>query len=147
MKYQQKSSQHVHSLQTCNDLSLFSLNCQSAKSKAIHCFITDLVIEHDIDIFALSETWFTDNESDHIYVKALTPPGIELFNVLRMVGSLSFTKIASKLFQNPRTWEVGTSGTLSAVRLSSLQVRSVLHSQSSIDPSLSKESTHFFNLL
>ena len=67
-------------------ISLFSLNCQSAKSKAIHGIITDLVIEHDIEILAISETWLTDNESDHIYLKAPTPPGYELFNVPRGGG-------------------------------------------------------------
>ncbi len=37
-------------------------------------------------LLALSETWLTDNESDHIYLKALTPPGYELFNVPRGGG-------------------------------------------------------------
>ena len=40
------------------DFSLFQLNCQSVKGKATQGIITDLFVEHDMDIFALTETWF-----------------------------------------------------------------------------------------
>lgn len=67
-------------------LLVFALNCQSAKSKSTRGIITDLIVEHDIDIFALCETWFIDNKSDDFYVHSLTPPGYDIINVPRGNG-------------------------------------------------------------
>ena len=78
VKYKQKSAKSAK--QSSNGLSLFSVNCQSVKTKTTHGIVTDLVVEHDIDIFALTETWINDDESDDFYVDSLNFPGYELFN-------------------------------------------------------------------
>ena len=39
-----------------HDVSLFSLNCQVAKQKSKTGIITDLLVEHQIQIFCLTET-------------------------------------------------------------------------------------------
>lgn len=64
----QKYKLQIHAHQYCNGLFLFSLNCQSVKSKSTNGIISDLVVEHDIDIFALTETWLADDESDELYI-------------------------------------------------------------------------------
>ncbi|XP_072051779.1 uncharacterized protein [Amphiura filiformis] len=72
--------------QSKTGLSMFVLNCQSAKTKSTKGIITDLIAEHKIDIFALTETWFLDTESDDFYVNSLTPAGYDIFNVPRGDG-------------------------------------------------------------
>ncbi len=84
LKHKQKLQTRAN--QYCNGLSLFSLNCQSVKSKSTHGVISDIVVEHDIDIFALTETWLADDESDEFDIKSLTPEGYDLFNVPRGGG-------------------------------------------------------------
>lgn len=66
-----------------NQLTVCSLNCQSVKGKCISGIISDLVIQYDMDIFAMTETWLTSNETDDIYLKALTLPGYELYSIPR----------------------------------------------------------------
>ena len=86
-KYRQKLvSSSISNVTTTSDFSLFSLNCQSVKSKVTRGIITDLIAEHDIDIFALTETWLAGNESDDYILSALTPPGYDIYNVPRGSG-------------------------------------------------------------
>ena len=111
-KYRQKLvSSLISNITTTGDFSLkspFSLNCQSVKSKVTRGIITDLIAEHDIDIFALTETWLAGNESDDYILSALTPPGYDIYNVPRGSGDahggiIVLFKKASRLFQNQTT--------------------------------------------
>ncbi|XP_072023255.1 uncharacterized protein [Amphiura filiformis] len=87
LKHRQKLTRStVYKANATNDLSLFSLNCQSVKSKATRGIITDLLVEYDIDIFALTETWLAGNESDDFILSSLTPPGYEIYNIPRGGG-------------------------------------------------------------
>ncbi len=75
----------MNSKSTC-DFTLFQLNCQSVKGKATQGIITDLFAEYDIDIFALTETWFADDESDEFYSSLITPPGYDIYSIPRGHG-------------------------------------------------------------
>ena len=57
------------------------LNAQSVRNKID--IVRDTVIEHDIDIFALTETWLTSAAKDEIFIKELQLAGFELFSVPR----------------------------------------------------------------
>ncbi len=39
------------------------------------------MVEYDMDILALTETWLTSNPADEIYVYALSLPGYKLYHV------------------------------------------------------------------
>ena len=52
------------------------LNIQSARNKTD--IIRDIVINHDIDILSLTETWLTTKDKDDFHVKGLSLPGYEL---------------------------------------------------------------------
>ena len=55
------------------------LNSQSARNKVN--LIGEAVIEHDIDILALTETWLTNTPKDEYYTKELSFSGYKLINV------------------------------------------------------------------
>ena len=55
------------------------LNSQSARNKVD--LIGEAVIEHDIDILALTETWLTSTPKDEYYTKELSSSGYKLINV------------------------------------------------------------------
>ena len=57
-------------------LTVGCLNIQSARNKAY--IIRDIVINHDIDILSLTETWLTTKDKDDFHVKGLSLPGFEL---------------------------------------------------------------------
>ena len=60
------------------------LNSQSARNKVD--LIGEAVIEHDIDILALTETWLTNTPKDEYYTKELSFSGYKLINVPRPGG-------------------------------------------------------------
>ena len=60
------------------------LNSQSARNKVD--LIGEAVIEHDIDILALTETWLTNTPKDEYYTKELSFSGYKLLNVPRPGG-------------------------------------------------------------
>ena len=60
------------------------LNSQSARNKVD--LIGEAVIEHDIDILALTETWLTNTPKDEYYTKELSFSGYKLINVPRLGG-------------------------------------------------------------
>ena len=62
------------SVKTCG-LTVGCLNVQSARNKAD--LIRDIVINHDIDILSLTETWLTTNDKDDLNVKGLSLSGYE----------------------------------------------------------------------
>ena len=55
------------------------LNSQSVRNKVD--LIGEAVIEHDIDILALTETWLTNTPKDEYYTKELSFSGYKLINV------------------------------------------------------------------
>ena len=60
------------------------LNSQSARNK--FDLISEAVIEHDIDILALTETWLTNTPKDEYYTKELSFSGYKLINGPRLGG-------------------------------------------------------------
>ena len=62
-------------------LTVGSLNIQSVRNKTD--IIRDIVINQNIDILSLTETWITNKEKDDFYVKGLTFPGYEFSHIPR----------------------------------------------------------------
>ena len=62
-------------------LTVGSLNIQSVRNKTY--IIRDIVINQNIDILSLTETWITNKEKDDFYVKGLTFPGYEFSHIPR----------------------------------------------------------------
>ena len=62
-------------------LTVGSLNIQSVRNKTD--IIRDIVINQNIDILSLTETWITNKEKADFYVKGLTFPGYEFSHILR----------------------------------------------------------------
>ena len=60
------------------------LNSPSARNKVD--LISEAVIEHDIDILALTETWLTNTPIDEYYTKELSFSGYKLFNMPHLGG-------------------------------------------------------------
>jgi exonuclease III len=58
------------------------LNCRSVKNKA--CAIVDHIIDSDLDIIALTETWLSTLERDQRIIGELTPPGYIFHHVPRL---------------------------------------------------------------
>jgi exonuclease III len=83
-KYRQKMAASTCTI--TNGISLYSLNCQGVKYKSTRGIITDLFVEHDIEIFALQETWLADDASHDFYVTGITPPGYDIYNIPRGRG-------------------------------------------------------------
>ena len=40
--------------------------------------LRDYIVEHDIDLFAITETWLTDDSLDEFYCRDISPEGITL---------------------------------------------------------------------
>lgn len=57
------------------------LNARSTRNKIER--IRDIIIEQDLDILALTETWLTSKVKDEFFVKGLSLSGYKLFNVPR----------------------------------------------------------------
>ncbi len=62
------------------------MNCQGAKEKAKTGIITDLIVEDQIQIFCLTETWFAGDQYDEFCLRSMTPPGYDIVNVPRGGG-------------------------------------------------------------
>ena len=63
------------------ELCIFLLNTQSARNKIE--IIRNSIIEHDIDILAMTETWLTSAAKDELFIKGLKIGGYDLFSVPR----------------------------------------------------------------
>ena len=46
-----------------------------------------MIIDHDLDIVFITETWLTDNISDHFFQSEMTPSGYELKQISRDTGA------------------------------------------------------------
>jgi len=57
------------------------INTQSARNKVDR--IHDVMIEYDVDILTLTETWHTSAEKDDFFVKSLAVSGYKLYSVTR----------------------------------------------------------------
>jgi exonuclease III len=62
-------------------LTVGSLNAQSVRNKTD--LIRDIVLEHDIDILSLTETWLTTKDKDDVHIKGLSLPGYEFHHMPR----------------------------------------------------------------
>ena len=62
-------------------MSIFSVNVQSAKNKTD--VISELIVENNIDILALTETWLSAGDRDKVTRGSLTPPGYSLVDAPR----------------------------------------------------------------
>jgi exonuclease III len=71
----------VESSLTTSKLTLGVLNAQSVRQKVN--IVRDAIIENDIDILAITETWLTSKTKDELFVKALSISGFKLFSVPR----------------------------------------------------------------
>ena len=75
------------------------LNSQSARNKVD--LISEAVIDHDINILALTETWLTNTPKDEYYTKELSFSGYKLINVPHpgdmVEESQSYTKTVFQL--------------------------------------------------
>ena len=63
------------------ELCICLLNTQSARNKIE--IIRNSIIEHDIDMLAMTETWLTSAAKDELFIKGLKIGGYDLFSVPR----------------------------------------------------------------
>ena len=61
------------------ELCICLLNTQSARNKIE--IIRNSIIEHDIDMLAMTETWLTSAAKDELFIKGLKIGGYDLFSV------------------------------------------------------------------
>ena len=71
--------QHIPN--TFKPISFTLLNARSVRNKSLT--IKDFVVDNDIDILALTETWLRSDESDEFIIRDLRPEGYECFSVPR----------------------------------------------------------------
>lgn len=103
-------------LQKSSGLKVGLLNCQSVRNKIDQ--IHDLIIEKDLDILTLTETWLTPHEKDDFFVNSLELVGYEYWGVPRKGscgygGGIGFVfktslKTLLKSSQDLKTLENGT---------------------------------------
>ena len=62
---------------TSKEFKVAAVNVCSVRNKLDR--IIGLVIQHDLDILALTEIWLTSDEKDQFYINALTLPGYNLY--------------------------------------------------------------------
>ena len=72
-------------------LTVGCLNIQSVRNKTD--IIRDIVINHDIDMLSLTETWLTTNDKDDFHVNGLSLAGYELNHGYGGVGVLQKASI------------------------------------------------------
>lgn len=48
--------------------------------------VKDYTVDHDIDIFALTETWLEPADSDRLLIEELTPSGYRFLHNPRSIG-------------------------------------------------------------
>ena len=58
-------------------------NIQSLRNKSLQ--LCDYIIEHDIDVMILTESWIRDDE--HVIIGESTPPGYSFLNTPRPTGT------------------------------------------------------------
>ena len=46
----------------------------------------DMIVEHQMDIFAFTETWMSGDESDDFILSTIAVPGYDIYNVPRGGG-------------------------------------------------------------
>lgn len=63
----------THSNISNNLLDFCLLNARSIRNKAL--LVKDYVVEHDIDVLALTETWLDSSDKDDYYVSEICPTG------------------------------------------------------------------------
>ena len=65
----------VHRRQLCN----FTLvNARSIRNKTL--MLNDFIVEHDVDIFAITETWLRDSDFDDFFCFDICPAGYNFFH-------------------------------------------------------------------
>ena len=65
----------VHRRQLCN----FTLvNARSIRNKTL--MLNDFIVEHDVDIFAITETWLRDSDFDDFFCSDICPAGYNFFH-------------------------------------------------------------------
>ena len=64
-----------------NNIKILTLNCQSCREVASE--ISDIILNEDIDIALLTETWLREN-GDEAYITTLTPNTYEIFSFPRL---------------------------------------------------------------
>jgi hypothetical protein len=94
-KLKHKPKQYDHDISTCTTDSqnskLMDVRLWNAQSVRYKCTaLSDYVMEYDIDIMAITETWL--KESDNVIIGELTPPGYSFINVPRPCNELD-TKV------------------------------------------------------
>ena len=66
---------------TSKPLDFSLLNARSIRNKSLS--IKDMIVEYDIDVLALTETWLRSDDSDDHIIQNICPTGYELYSVPR----------------------------------------------------------------
>ena len=48
--------------------------------------LRDYIVEHDIDLFAITETWLTDDSLDESYCRDICPEGYKGRTIRKLMG-------------------------------------------------------------
>ena len=68
--------QQLNHEQRQQPLKFFLLNVRSIRKKTL--LLRDYIVEHDIDLLAITETWLTDDSSDEFYCRDICPEGYKI---------------------------------------------------------------------
>lgn len=74
-----RAPQLLNHQQRQQPLKFVLLNARSIRMKTL--LLRDYIVEHDIDLFAITETWLTDDSLDEFYCRDICPEG---YNIERL---------------------------------------------------------------
>ena len=75
-------SNNQHNFKLSNQVCCALANVQSIQTKSHQ--VKDYIIDHDVDIFFITETWVPDNLRDAMILSAATPPGFAYLSFSRL---------------------------------------------------------------
>ena len=71
-----RAPQLLNHQQRQQPLKFVLLNARSIRMKTL--LLRDYIVEHDIDLFAITETWLTDDSLDEFYCRDICPEGYNI---------------------------------------------------------------------
>ena len=71
-----RAPQLLYHQQRRQPLKFVLLNVRSIRKKIL--LLRDYIVEHDIDLLAITETWLTDDSSDEFYCRDICPEGYKI---------------------------------------------------------------------
>ena len=102
-----KLQPHRQPVSTAKPLAFALFNAQSVRNKTLQ--VKDLIVDHDIDVLALTETWLSADDRDDMTIRDIYPTGYEFHSAPRgsRGGGLAFVykntlRLCKKSFVNTK---------------------------------------------